>query len=142
MATRFATPTTSQVDATNQIADLANQASDWADNAVAASTATLTVAQIINASYRVTSGAASSLTTPTAAAIVAALKNAQVGSSFDFELINGGSGTATIVAGSGVTLVGFTAPATTKSQSYKGVVTNATAGAEAVSLIGLSAAGF
>lgn len=142
MPTRFVTATGSSQDADNQLADDFNQVAGWADNAAAAGTIVLTAAQMVNASHRITSGAASTVTGPSAASIVALLKNAQVGSEFDFWVINGGSGTYTLSGGTGMTYVGFVSPVTLKSQAYKGVVTNATLGAEAVTLIGLGSAGF
>ncbi len=139
MATsRFPTATVSEADAIDQVEDLAQQATSWGDNAVAAGTATITAAQLINANYRITSGTASTLTTDTAANIIAALKQEQVGSSFDFILVNGGSGTATIAGGTGVTILGVNSLATGKSMAFKGWVT----GAGAVSLLSLGSAAF
>lgn len=135
---RFPTATVSETDAIDQVEDVAQQAASWADNAAAASTVTLTAAQFVNASYRVTSGTTSAITTPTAAQIVGALKQAQAGSAFDFVLVNGGSGTATVTAGAGVTTVGTISPTTGKNQLYKGIVTNSAPGSEAVTLIALT----
>lgn len=137
MGTRFVNANYSEGQALAKHADQINEAVLWTDNAAAAGTIGFTVAQFLNASFRITSGAASTVTPPTAAAIVAALANAQAGSSFDFVLINGGSGTATWGAASGITYVNKTDPTTGKTQLYKVVVTNATPGAEAVSVIGL-----
>lgn len=146
--TRFAANNVNAVDqvfgsegrALGQIEDLANQANLTNDQASIStgSPATFSVTQFVNGVLMLTgSNGAKSSATPTAAAIVAALVNVQVGSSFDFALVNGDSGTVTLTAGTGVTLRGTTAVPTTKSQVYKGVVTNATAGSEAVDVIGL-----
>lgn len=140
---RFASAQGSNVDAINTVADVANQASQFSDHAFTAGTSTLTVDQTVNSVLRASGQtAAVSLTTPTAEAIVAALKNAQVGSAFELVIINNNtsSGAITVVAGDDVTLVGTTAVAITKAMFYKGVVTNASAGSEAVSLVGLLAA--
>lgn len=116
------------------------QMGEWADNGgVAAGTATIAAAALINASYRITSGSTATLTTDTAANIVAALDGAQVGSAFEFLLVNGGSGTATLSGGTGVTIVGNAAPTTGKNQLFKGVVT-AVGASPAVSLIAISSA--
>ncbi len=101
--------------------------------------------------------AARNITTPTAALIVAAMKvkasdgKCVSGDTFQFSFINAGSAgedeTCTMVAGSGVTIVGFADienPATTHDafsvgSSLWGVhVTNAKSGSEAVSVIRLA----
>ncbi len=140
---RFAANAQSEGVTIGTITDQLNTATQAAYNAVtAAGPFTLTAAQFVNAIYQ-TSGQTSAVgvTTPTAAQIVAALPNAQVGSKFEFVLINGNtsSGAVTITGGTNVTITypnGSTV-AVTKSQIFRGVVTNATAGAEAVTLYGL-----
>lgn len=113
-------------------------AKPWSDSSGAAGSVTLTADQMINGSYRVTSGSTSAVTTAAAADIVAGLAGAEVGSSFDFVFQNGGSGTATFTAGTGVTLKGVvTSPLTHTTHWFKGRVTNATKGSEAVDLISL-----
>lgn len=72
---------------------------------------TLTVAELLTGIITVNQagGAASNLTTPTGTQLDAALSNAKVNSSFDFWVINTSTvdaEDATIVPGSGVTLVG------------------------------------
>lgn len=96
---------------------------------------TAAVANFINAIYNFSGGAAYALTTPTAAQIVAAIPNAEVGSAFRVRVYNQNSGTVTMTAGAGVTFVGVSTVATVKAQAWDYVVTNATAGAEAVTVI-------
>lgn len=131
---RFVTAPKSQNEAIDQVVDLANQANQCAYLARTAGAVTLTAAQMIGGIIKQggTPGAFN-MTTPTALEIIAALYNAQVGSVFEFIIINGGDNTITIVAGTDVTLVGTTAVPTSKTQLYRGVVTGATT----VSLIGL-----
>ena len=62
-------------------------------------------------------------TTPTAAQIVAAMDNPQIGDSFDFTHVNGVAYTATLVAGTDVTLAGVTANAASKVRRYRCTVT-------------------
>jgi hypothetical protein len=70
-------------------------------------------------------GAAANITTPTAAAIVAAIKGCEVGTSFDFILRNLDAADAmTLVGGSGVTVVGTATAAAASCSHFKGVVTN------------------
>ena len=101
--------------------------------------------------------AARNITTPTAALIVAAMKDKAsdgkcvTGDTFQFSFINlgtaGADETCTLVAGSGVTIVGFadvensdtTHDAFSVGSSLWGVhVTNAKAGSEAVSVVRLA----
>jgi hypothetical protein len=97
---------------------------------------TLTTTEFIDAVYIQTgTPGAANKTTPTAAAIVAAIRGAAVGSVFDFWLDNGGDNTITIVAGAGVTLSGTATCATTKNKRFTGVVTNIGAATEAVRVI-------
>lgn len=133
--TRFVTATTSQGDAINAVADLANQNALTTRTAKTDGAATLTVAEFINGVVAA-SGAngAYALTYPTAAAIVAAMENAQVGSSCNFCIINNNNNTVTLTTNTGLTLAGTAAVPTTKTQLVKAVVTNATSGAEAVTI--------
>lgn len=132
----FATPQKSETQAIETVAAVANAAGQTVLVALTDDDPTLTAAQMIN-SIITASGqtAAQDVTTATAAAIIAALPNAQVGSSFDMVIRNEhtSSGAITVVAGDGVTLDGTTAVPITKTQIYKGVVTSATA----VTLYGL-----
>ena len=106
-------------------------------------TLTLTTAQILSGIVTVNSAAADAThTTPTAAAIVAAVSGAVVGQSFQLTYINTSTSyQVTIAAGSGVTLVGDpvvleTANDGTKNASVRFLFrfTNVTSGAEAVSV--------
>jgi hypothetical protein len=138
MATRFTTAQGSQTDAINSVADLANFDTVFSYTALTSDDPTLTVAQMVNGIVKVSGQTtAQDVTTPTAAAIVAAIPNCQVGSSFEFTLQNENtsSGAVTVVAGSGVTLTGDTAVPIGQTQIYRGIVTNATTAA--VRLVGL-----
>lgn len=140
MATRFTTPQRSEGEALGMVVDLANEEAMGAYNALAVTgNRTLTVAQFMNGIARLTGtpGSGFNVTTPTAAQIVADTINAQVGSWAEVIVQNVTDATATVVAGSGVTLVGVTAVPTNKTQIYKAIITNATAGSEAVTLVGL-----
>lgn len=129
----------SDVLAQSQTEDLAQAANLMTITSFIAGTSTLTVAQFLNTLLQLTTQAGISLTTPSAAAIVAAMVNAQVGSMCDLIIDNQNSGTMTLVAGAGVTLAGVaTTAATTVRRSYKIIVTNATLGAEAVSVWGIN----
>lgn len=114
-----------------------NGISSWADAALTTGSITLTPAQMLNASIRQSGQAAGiNYTTPSAAAIVAALA---AGDEADFILVNNNTtaGAVTIVAGAGVSLVGTTVCAIATTRYYKVVATNLTPGSEAVSIIGL-----
>ncbi len=138
--TRFVTATTSQDNAINQLADAVNQATTGTRTAGTVTGAVvLTTGQLINGWY-VASGTAGAqtVTTPTAAAIVAAIYNCQVGSMFDFFLNNGNNGTLTVTGGTNVTIVGTAAVLTGgKGNYFKGFVTNATSGTEAVTMVAM-----
>lgn len=100
----------------------------------AATTLSPTYAQMQGGLIALTGGTTCTVTTPTAALILAGITAAlvQVGSKFDFEISNQNSGTATLAGGTGVTLVGTATLATTKTGVYRGVVTNIGVGTEAV----------
>lgn len=134
---RFASSQGNQSTAINTIADeLHNQVGAIVakTGATTAWTAAEMLAGVIKQSG--TNGALG-VTTATAAALVAALANAQVGSKFIVFFTNTNDNTVTLTGGSGVTLSGVTAVPTNKGQIYVGVVTNATLGAEAVTLHGV-----
>lgn len=80
-------------------------------------------------------------TTPTATQIIASIPGAEPNSSYEFSIINGGSATVTIGAGTGVTLAGNTTVVSANTRRYAVVVTNVAPGSEAVTLLGLSTAG-
>ena len=65
-------------------------------------------------------------TTDTAANILAAMGQPNIGDSFDFYHVNGVAYAATIVAGTGVTLAGTTANAASKVRVYRCTVTSST----------------
>ena len=114
---------------------LAALAQDTVTAVVTALTAiTATAAQLIEGIFNTAGGTTCALTTPTAAQIVAALSNAQVGSSFTFNIVNTNSGTTTLTAGSGITIVGLATVATNTSGTFRAVVTNITPASEAVTI--------
>jgi hypothetical protein len=93
-------------------------------------TATLTSAQMISSRlFKVTSATAVSLTTATAAEILTTMSGEGVGSTFEFTVVNVGSstGVVTLVAGTGVTLVGLVTSAITTSSTFMGRVDSTTA---------------
>ena len=98
---------------------------------------TLTAAQIYGKTIIRSGAVAVADTTPTAAQIVAAIPACEIGSTFDFDIINNNTGLLTITAGSGVTLSGTTTIATLFTRRYRARVTNITASSEAVTLLGV-----
>lgn len=82
-------------------------------------------------------GSGFSDTTPTAAAIVAAIPGCEVGLGFEVTIRNTSGFTLTMLAGSGVTLSGTTTVATVQTRRYLVRVTNATSSSEAVTVEGL-----
>lgn len=138
MPTRFTVAQGSETDAINAVADLSNFVAGFTYTALTSNSPTLTTTQMLNGIVNVSGQtAAQNVTTPTAAAIVAAIPNCQVGSSFELTLQNANtsSGAVTVVAGTNVTLTGTTAVPISKSQIYRGIVTDATT--PAVRLVGL-----
>lgn len=137
---RFAAAQNSEGAAIGTTVDVANFAGSGAYNAITAASPTLTTAQMLNGIAALSGQtAAQNVTTPSAAALVAAIPNCMVGSAFDFVIINGhsSSGAATVLAGAGVTLTLTTVVPIAKTQLYRGIVTNITPGAQAVRLVGL-----
>ena len=98
---------------------------------------TLTVTQIYGKTIIRSGAVAVADTTPTAAQIVAAIPGCEIGSTFDFDIINNNTGLLTITAGSGVTLSGTTTIATLFTRRYRARVTSITASSEAVTLLGV-----
>jgi len=137
MVDRFVAAQTSETDAINVLADeLHNQVA--VATVKSGATTAWTAAEMLSGLIRQTGAhGALGITTATAAALVALMKNVQVGSQFTFAYQNVDDNTSTLTGGTGVTLVGTTAVPTNKTQLFRGVVTNKTAGAEAVSLYGL-----
>jgi hypothetical protein len=83
-------------------------------------------------------GSTTTATTDTAANIVAqAGVNAYVGQTFLFVYSNLNSGTATLAAGTGVTLQGTTTVATVTSRAFAVTITSITPGSQAVTVQGI-----
>jgi hypothetical protein len=99
---------------------------------------TLTTAQLLQGLLPVDCQDAATITTPTAALIVAAINGCQVGQSFDLDIINYGDTTLTVGLGTGVTKTTIASVAavltlvTLASKRLTFVVTNVTPGSEAV----------
>ena len=96
-------------------------------------TATLTVTQTLNGFVNSAPAGAITLTLPTAANLVAAMKGAKVGDSVTLSIANtsGGANAITLAAGAGGTLRGGTSVAQNKSALVRIVLTNVTASGEA-----------
>lgn len=99
------------------------------------SSSTATAALFWGGVYNFSGGSTYTLTTPTAAALVAAFPNVEVGCAMPFRIYNANSGTTTVTAGTGVTIVGPSTVATNKGQGWDVIVTNATSGSEAVVMV-------
>jgi hypothetical protein len=85
--------------------------------------AVLTAAELTNGIVTY-SGAVANITLPTVALTEALVSSAKVNSSFDFSIINiGGTNTATVVAGTGWTLVGVVTVLALVSSSWRAVKT-------------------
>ena len=83
----------------------------------------LTAAQLTNGIITYT-GAVANITLPTVALTEALVSSAKVNSSFDFSIINiGGTNTASVVAGTGWTLVGVVTVLALVSSSWRAVKT-------------------
>jgi len=85
--------------------------------------AVLTAAELTNGIVTY-SGAVANITLPTVALTEALVSSAKVNSSFDFSIINiGGTNTATVVAGTGWTLVGVVTVLALVSSTWRAVKT-------------------
>ena len=85
--------------------------------------AVLTAAELTNGIVTYT-GAVANITLPTVALTEALVSSAKVNSSFDFSILNiGGTHTATLVIGTGWTLVGVVTIAANISSSWRAVKT-------------------
>jgi hypothetical protein len=85
--------------------------------------AVLTAAELTNGIVTY-SGAVANITLPTVALTEALVSSAKVNSSFDFSILNiGGTNTATVVAGTGWTLVGVVTVLALVSSSWRAVKT-------------------
>lgn len=118
---------------------LADMLDSWTgrryQNITTGTASTATAANFLGGVFHFSGGTTYTLTTPSAAALVAAIPNVEVGSSVPVRIYNANSGTVTLTAGAGVTVVGPATVATSKAQGWDVIVTNATAGAEAVTLV-------
>ena len=101
--------------------------------ALADADATLAVADLVKGVFTITPTAARTLTTDTAANIVAGITGAAVGTSFTFDLIVLAAYDVTVAGGTGVTVVG-SGVVNNSSGTFRVVITNVTAGNEAVSI--------
>jgi hypothetical protein len=96
-----------------------------------------TAAEFLGGLLRVDCDDAQTLTTPTAAALVAAIEGCQVGTAFDVDVINYGDTTLTIGLGAGVTkltihtVAAVLTLATLTAKRFKFVCTNNVIGSEA-----------
>ncbi len=104
--------------------------SQQTDAYAASVTATLTAGQIAAGILLLDGSGGVSWTLPTAALLLAAFPGAMVGSTYRVHLRNTGSGTVTIVTGTGITLSGTATTATTLSRDLFLRVTSVTPGAE------------
>ncbi len=96
--------------------------------AAPAATATLSVAETVDAILETEQTGAITLTTPTAAAIASAYPNAVAGTSFQLVVINSGSNhNVTIAGGEGVTVVGVATVAQYASKVFVGYFVSRTA---------------
>jgi hypothetical protein len=85
--------------------------------------AVLTAAELTNG-IMTYSGAVANITLPTVALTEALVSSAKVNSSFDFSILNiGGTNTATVVAGTGWTLVGVVTVLALVSSTWRAVKT-------------------
>lgn len=102
-------------------------ATSRAYNSITTASPTFTAAQFVNGLISISGQtAAQSPVVPTAAAIVAAIPNCQIGSSFETVIINAHTslGAATLQVATGVTFSGGTnVIPITKSQRFRGIVT-------------------
>lgn len=98
--------------------------------AATADTATLTAAQLLNKVIRGVPTGAANYTLPTAALLVAAIANCQVGDIFDFVISNksAGANTITVLAG-GATLEGTATVAQNAARIFRLIVTGIGGGA-------------
>lgn len=100
----------------------------------------LTTAQLMQGLLPVDCQDAQSITTPTAAAIVAAINGCQVGQAFDLDVVNYGDSTLTMALGAGVTkttiasVAAVLTLATLVAKRFRFIVTNVTPGSEAVTI--------
>lgn len=139
MATRFTDTTSSEVDAVNLLADELHAVSGVgaATTNTTVTSRSMTAAEFLAGIFISSAAGALALTFPTAAALVAAMPNAQVGSTAVLYLVNTSNNTITITTNTGLTITGGHGTATAATNTSQIVIakcTNVTAGAEAVTL--------
>ena len=111
-----------------------NKITDRAEVGLSDADATLTADQMINnALFTITPTGARTLTTDTAANLVSAFTNAEVGKYFEFTIINTAAQDVTLSAGSGITIKG-NAVVNNASATFIAVFNNVTSGSEAVTI--------
>ena len=93
--------------------------------------ATLTSPQLLQGFLIVNAAAGVNLTLPSASDLCNNVQGCMVGTSFEVEVRSIGAGTATLVAGTGVTLNGAATVATLNSRTFLVNITNVTLGSEA-----------
>lgn len=126
---RFASSQGSMGDAINTAVDVANAGQQRSVVALATNSPTLTAAQMVGTILQLSGQtAAQTVTTDTAAAILALIPNAQIGQVFEMLVQNGHtvSGTATLAGGAGVTVTNTYATAAqpiASTRQYRGLVT-------------------
>lgn len=105
---------------------------------------TLSTAQMLNAVLLRSGAAGVTDTTPTAAALVAALPGVVAGQSYIWTIRNANSGTLTLAAGSGVTLASGNTNTTSTVNAHYWLVqfTNVTPSSEAVTIYSLGSSAF
>lgn len=117
---RFAETQYSTEQAINTLADAINANKNGLYTTEVGASKTLAASVVINGTY-VTTGApgATAVLFPTAANIVAAMNNPQVGSMADFHVKNETDNTMTMTTNTGLTLDGTVAIPTLKSQVFR-----------------------
>ena len=106
--------------------------------------ATLSSAQTLGKMIVYTPTEAVAATTPTAAALIAALGGARKGMSFDLHIRNASAGAfaVALAAGAGVTVSGTPTVAQNNAKTFRFVVVNPAAGSEAITAYSLGTAVF
>lgn len=131
MATRFMTTHKSNNAAINDLADRAELNTAAVTNNTTTTTYNVTAAQFLSGLITTSAAGALAVVFPTAAALVAAIPNCQVGSKVFCWIRNDGNNTATFTTNTGLTLSGTATAATTLAQLCVFTATNVTSGAEA-----------
>lgn len=106
MVDRFVTAQTSQTSAINALADQLNVGVAATTTNTTTSARTMTAAEFLSGLFLTTAAGALALTLPTAAALFAAIPNAQVGSKAQCWIVNAGNNTLTLTTNTGLTITG------------------------------------